>query len=148
MRTEATTESEQLARAKAILQALDIVQNAAAGIFTQGEQRTAEGRKCVLCITGMRQHPDELFYFVVADGRIQQVRALDRYDTYLKASLDVTLRVLERIWQGDDGAFVDAKAKYGAVVRGGHPLYDLWAMGQAFARVAKYLKNYRAAQTL
>lgn len=137
-------ETRDLDKVREILQALDIVQNVAVGVFTQGERRLAEGRKCVLCVTGMQYHPDEAFYFLVSNGRIQQVPSMSQYDTYLKAPLTTTLQVLERVWQGDEGAFVDARAKYGADVRGDHHLHDLLAIGQAFARVAKFLKNYRA----
>ena len=142
----AEAERHQLDQVRALLQALDMLQGAFGTLATAAERSSAEGRACILGITGL-QHQEARFFFRVEGSKIRQVAPFERYNTYIGAPIDSVVRVLKGVLDGDENAFTNEWARGQAKLIGPHSVHDGLQFAEAFRRLALLIKRYRALTT-
>ena len=142
----AETERLKIEEIQALLKAFDILDGSFATLATKEERATAEGRRCILAITGLTYHK-AAFFFEVTGARIRQVEPFERYNTYIAAPIDSVIRVLKGVLDGDSNAFTNEWARGQAKIVGQHSLHDGLQFADVFSRLAGLIKRYRAMTT-
>ena len=142
----AEAERHHLDQIRALLQALDMLQDTFGTLATADERRSAEGRACILGITGL-QHQEARFFFRVEGSTIRQVAPFEHYNTYIGAPIDSVMRVLKGVLDGDENAFTNEWTRGQAKIVGKHSIHDGMQFAEAFRRVALLIKRYRALTT-
>lgn len=95
----------------------------------------AEGRKCVLVISGLRHH-QAAYFFSVSELSVKQVAPFETYDTYVQAPLALVVDLLERVLSGEKGAFGDLMASGRGKIIGPHSPHDMMIFGEVFDELA------------
>lgn len=142
----AETERQQIEQVQLLLQAFDMLAGTFATLATSDERKNAEGRRCILAITGL-EHQQAAFFFEVVGAGIRQVPRFERYNTYIGAPIDSVIRVLKGVLDGDENAFTNEWARGQAKIVGAHSLHDGLQFAEAFRRLAQLVKRYRALTT-
>ena len=115
-------------------------------LATTAERSSAEGRRCILSISGLKHH-QAAFFFEVTGARIRQVPRFETYNTYIAAPIDSVIRVLKGVLNGDENAFSNEWARGQAKLVGEHSVHDGLQFAEAFRRLAGLVKRYRALTT-
>jgi len=84
-------------------------------------------------------------YLQVIGGMIRVVEPYDTYNTLIEASLDVVLRELKAVLDGDETAFSHAWAGGRARIVGLRSIRDGMAFREGFRRLAWALRHYKGA---
>lgn len=113
-----------------------------ARLATAEELRSAEGRACILAITGL-QHQQATYFFQVVGGAIRQVPPFERYNTYIGAPIDSVIRVLKGALEGDEHAFAREWTRGQAQLKGDYSIHDGYQFDEAFRRLARLVKRYK-----
>ena len=137
-------EAGKLKEVQDLLQALDIMQTTFAGLANPEEKQAAEGRKCILHITGLKYH-EVKFFFAVEGFQIHQVDAFAKYNTYIGAPLDSVVRVLNGTIHGDESCFSREWSRGEARIVGDYSVHDGLQFREAFKRIARLIGRYRRA---
>jgi hypothetical protein len=140
----AINEIRKLDDIRDFLKGLDILQASFPRLASPGEKNAAEGRRCVIVITGLKHHPNYAIYFEVKNSSLSQVAPFTQYTTKIEAPLESVLRVLGRLSNGEENVFTDEKRLGVAVVEGVHSLHDLYWINNAANRVARIIRAYKA----
>lgn len=114
-----------------------------ATLATVEELKSAEGRRCILSISALK-HQKADFFFEVLGARIRQVPPFDNFNTYIAAPIDSVIRVLKGALDGDEDAFANEWSRGQAKLVGDHSVHDGLQFNEAFRRLAKLIKRYRA----
>ena len=139
----AIQERQQLEEVRDVLKALDIVQNAFASLTSSRERGEAEGRRCILAITGLRHHPRYAIYFEVTGSRIKQVEPFSNYTTLIEAPLDSILRVLKSLLDGKQNVFSEEARRGKAKFVGKRSIHDEYQFNQIANRLARLILAYK-----
>lgn len=102
----------------------------------------AEGRKCVLSISGLRYHQVHIF-FTVSQLSIKQTPPFEGYDTFVQTPLSVITDLLERVLSGEKAAFADVMASGRGKVIGPHAPHDMMVWGDVFDELADNIRRLR-----
>jgi len=108
---------------------------------TKEEIAEAEGRRCILAISGLKT-TKRVYYFEVTGASIRLCNPYTDYTTLIIAPLDSVLRVFKGVAAGDKWAFSNERAKGKAIFKGGRSLHDAYALSEAFKRFAELAKRY------
>lgn len=125
------------------MKAIDLLEGTLIALAQPGELASAEGRRCILAITGLEHHQVS-FFFEVAGARIRQVPPFEGYTTYIAAPIDSVMRVLKGMFDGDENAFVNEWTRGRAKIIGIHSINDGLQFQEGFRRLAGVIKRYRA----
>ena len=104
----------------------------------------AEGRKCVLSISGLRFH-EVSYFFVISQLSVKISHPFEGYDTHVQAPLSAVNELLERILsgQGGEGAFSDMVASGKGKVVGPHAVHDIMVWEDVFGELTKNIGRLR-----
>jgi hypothetical protein len=142
----ADAERTKIEEVQALLKAFDLLEGTFATLATAAERSSAEGRRCILSISGLSHH-QAAFFFEVTGARIRQVPRFERYNTFVSAPIDSVIRVLKGVLDGDENAFSNEWTRGQAKLVGDHSLHDGLQFAEAFRRLAGLVKRYRALTT-
>lgn len=140
---EAEAELKAISRVQSLLEAFNLLAGTFASIATAGERKSAEGRRCILFISGLKHH-EASFFFEVVGTTIRQVQPFEHYNTYIAAPIDSVIRVLKGVLDGDENAFTSEWARGQTKLVGEHSVHDGLQFHEAFRRLAWLIKRYRA----
>lgn len=135
-------EAATLAELRDCLQAVTIYQETFPGLVKRFEPHEAEGRRCILRLTGMLHHRDMDLYCQVVGGVIRWVEPYGNHNALIEAPLDIVVRVLRRTLDGDENAFADAWATGRARIRGPRRMHDGMIFTDVFRRLARMIRPY------
>ena len=107
------------------------------------EMKDAEGRRCILQITGLKYH-QTAFFFEVSGASVRQVAPFENYTTYIGASLPTVLRVLRGVLAGSLDAFNEEWSRGAATLKGDHSIHDGFQFMEVFRRLARVVQRYNA----
>ena len=141
---EAILEAKKIGELTSLVSALSMVLEAFTRLASTDELNAAEGRRCILAATGIKYHPDCIFFFEVKGASIRLVDSFTHYNTYIAAPIDSIIRVLNGLWEGREDAFSSEWARGQAKIEGARSLHDGLQFNDAFKRVARAIKRYRA----
>jgi hypothetical protein len=141
---EAAVEAQKIEDLTALVQALSITLSAFAGLASADEQKAAEGRRCVLAVTGLKHHPPRAFFFEITGLQIKLVDPFTQYNTYVEAPIDSVMRVLKHLWNGREDGFSSEWSRGQAKIRGAKSLHDGMQFNEGYKRAARGIKAYRA----
>ena len=139
----ADTERTKLEEIQVLLKAFNLLESTFGTFATTDEKKSAEGRRCILAITGL-QHHEAVFFFEVTGARIRQVPRFETYNTYIGAPIDSVIRVLKGVLVGDENAFTNEWTRGQARILGHHSVHDGLQFAEAFRRLSGLIKRYRA----
>jgi len=139
---EAVAEAEKLGEIQNLLQALDILQSSFSSLVNPEEKQAAEGRRCILHITGLKYHK-AIYYFAVEGFQVRQVDPFAKYNTYVGAPLDSVIRVLAGTIEGDENVFGREWSRGDAILKGDYSMHDGLQFRNTFKRLARMIKAYR-----
>lgn len=105
------------------------------------ELKAAEGKRCILAISGLRFHTKS-YYFQVTGTSIEVVNPYEDYNTLILAPIESVINVLKGLAAGNKWAFSEERARGKAVIRGSHSLHDAYAISEAFKRFAALASRY------
>ena len=140
---ELDAEQLKIEQVQALLKAFDLLEGTFATLGTAAERTSAEGRRCILSISGLKHH-QAAFFFEVTGARIRQVPRFEHYTTHIAAPIDSVIRVLKGVLDGDENAFDNEWARGQAKLIGEHSIHDGLQFADAFRRLAGLIKRYRA----
>jgi hypothetical protein len=138
---ELAQEKDDLEKLDKAIKGLETLSQAFKSFATKDELAEAEGRKCILAISGLKT-TKRAYYFEVTGASIRLVEPYANYTTLIIAPLDSILRVFNGVAAGDKWAFSNERARGKAIFRGSHSLFDAYALGEAFKRFAELAKRY------
>lgn len=141
LEAELAQEKADLEKLDKAVEGLQILSRAFRKFATKEEIAEAEGRKCILAISGLKT-TKQVYYFEVTGATIQIVSPYADYTTLIIAPLDSVLRVFKGIAAGDKWAFSNERARGKAIFKGSHSLHDAYALSEAFKRFAELAKKY------
>lgn len=101
----------------------------------------AEGKKCILAVSGLRYHNLVLYLEVYGLG-IREVSPYDTYDTYIIVSLSRLNELLGRTLSGDRDAFGDILASGEGKVIGMKAPHDLLIFEEIFQELADHIAKF------
>ena len=110
-------------------------------VATKAELNEAEGRRCVLAISGLK-HTRKVYYFQITGSTIEVVDPYATYNTLIIAPIDSVIRVFKGIAAGNKYAFSEERARGEAIVKGERSLHDALVLGDAFKRFAELASRY------
>lgn len=140
----AQLEAKKIKELTALVQGLSIALNTFAGLASTGEQKAAEGRRCILAVSGLKYHPPHAFFFEVHEFKLRLVDPFTEYTTYVEAPIDTIIRVLNNLWDGQEDGFSSEWARGQARIVGNHSLHDGMQFNEGYKRAARGIKTYRA----
>ena len=140
---EATIELGKIEQVKTLLEAFNMLEGTFATLATIEELKSAEGRRCILSITELK-HQKAAFFFEVSGARIRQVPPFENFNTYIGAPIDSVIRVLKGVLDGDEDAFTNEWSRGQAKLVGEHSVHDGLQFNEAFRRLTRLIKRYRA----
>mgnify|MGYP001614729860 CR=1 FL=1 len=143
---ELDAEREKVAQVQTLLKAFDLLEGTFATLATAAERSSAEGRRCILSISGLKYH-QATFFFEVTGARIHQVPRFEGYTTHIAAPIDSVIRVLKGVLDGDENAFSNEWARGQAKLVGEHSVHDGLQFAEAFRRLAGLIRRYRSLTT-
>ncbi len=138
---ELKQEREDLKKLDKAIQGLQILSKAFSKFATKEELAEAEGRKCILAISGLKT-TKKAYYFEVTGASIKLVEPYSDFTTLIVAPLSSVLRVFSGVAAGNKWAFHDERAKGRVIFKGERSLHDVYALGEAFKRFAELAKRY------
>lgn len=113
------------------------------GRYSPEEMLEAEGKRCVISVTGLRYH-EVIVYFQITGLSIVEVEPYENFDTFISAPLSVVNQFLARVLSGDENAFGDLAAGNNVKFRGKKTFYDLSAFQEIATTLAKNIKRLRS----
>ena len=143
---EAAIELAKIEQVQTLLEAFNMLEGTFATLATSEELKSAEGRRCILSISGLK-HQKAAFFFEVLGARIRQVEPFENYNTYIGAPIDSVIRVLKGVLDGDEDAFANEWSRGQAKLVGEHSVHDGLQFNEAFRRLTRLIKRYRALTT-
>ena len=114
----------------------------ARGKYTPEEILEAEGKKCIIQVSGLRYH-DLSLYFQVSSLSLRQVQPFEDADTFVQVPIGIINTFLSRILSGDDSAFGDMVAGNEVKFRGKHTFHDLRIFSDVTSTLAKNIARIR-----
>ena len=138
---ELSQEKADLEKLDKAVEGLGIMSKAFARFATKEELVEAEGRKCILAISGLKT-TKRAFYFEVTGASIRIVPPYSDYTTLIVAPLDSVIRVFSGIANGDKWAFSNERARGRAIFKGERSVHDAFALSESFKRFAELAKRY------
>ena len=132
---EAAAELAQIADIQVLLEAFSLLEGTCAPLATSDELKSAEGRRCILAISGLK-HNQASFFFEILGARIRQVQPFDKFTTHIAAPIDSVTRVLKGALDGDENAFTNEWSRGQATLVGEHSVHDGYQFNEAFRRLA------------
>jgi len=142
---EREAERQQLEKLQECFKALDDLQSAFSWLTKPAERADAEGRRCILSVSGLKYSEQRSLFFEVSNGRIQLVEPYTDYSTYIVAPIDSVIRVLSGIIEGDEDAFSKEWARGKTSITGQRHVHDAIQFSDVFKRLARLCKQYRPA---
>jgi hypothetical protein len=144
--TEIAAERDKIKQVQALLNAFDLLGGAFATLASTNELKSAEGRRCIVSISGLKHH-QAAFFFEVSGTKILQVQPFEDFTTFISAPIDTVIRVLKNAFEGDENAFINEWARGQAKIVGKHSVHDALQFHEAFRRLARLIKRYRVLTT-
>lgn len=111
--------------------------------YTPEEMTEAEGKRCVISISGLKFH-DLTLFFEVSNLSLKQVNPYEGYDTYLQAPLKTVIVFLQRTLSGDGSAFSDLAGSNEVKIRGSRTYHDILVFSDACEILASNIRRLRA----
>lgn len=145
--TELKQEKADLEKLDRAVEGLAALSKAFKGFATKDELAEAEGRKCILAISGLKTTKRN-YFFEVTGSSIRLSEPYTDYTTLIVAPLDSVLRVFRATAAGDKWAFSNEYAHGKAYFKGERHLFDSYAMSEAFKRFAELAKRYGGVDIL
>lgn len=139
--TELKQEKADLEKLDRAVEGLAALSKAFKGFATKDELAEAEGRRCILAISGLKT-TKRAYFFEVTGLSIRLTEPYTNYTTLIVAPLDSVLRVFKGIAAGDKWAFSNEYARGQAYFKGERHLFDVYAMGESFKRFSELAKKY------
>jgi len=136
-------EAATLAELVDCLKALSVYQGTFRDLVKPSEAAQAENRRCILRITGMEHHAPVTLHLQVIGGMIRVVEPYVTYNTLIEAPLDVVVRELKAVLDGDETAFSHAWAGGRARIAGTRSVHDGLAFREGFRRLARAVRRYK-----
>jgi len=143
---EREAESRQLEELYKCFKALDDLQTTFSWLAKPDERDDAEGRRCILSVSGLKYNQQKSIFFEVSNGRVQMVEPYEEYSTYIVAPIDSVIRVLSGVIEGDEDVFAKEWARGKASITGQRHVHDAIQFTEAFRRFARLCKQYRPAR--
>lgn len=138
-------EASLLEEIELCLQGMDNLQQAWLGHLAEGDLEAADGRKCILGISGLQYHRYEKFFQVTSQG-VRLVDPYEDFNTYITASLPAVVRVLKGVLSGDPTAFASEWSRGQCKLVGSRYVHDGLVFSQVFSRLALLIRKIRQAQ--
>ena len=111
-------------------------------VLKKEELEQANGRKCILGISGLKYNRYEKFFEVTPTG-VNIVTPYSDFNTYITAPVGSVLRVLQGVLNGDTSSFSAEWARGEAKIVGPRHLHDGFVFGEVFRRLATLIRRYR-----
>ena len=103
----------------------------------------AEGKRCVISITGLKHH-DLTLFFEVSNLSLKQVDPYERYDTFIQSPLRLIIVFLQRTLSGDGSAFSDLAGSNDVKIRGSRTYHDILVFSDACEVLAANIRRLRS----
>ncbi len=111
--------------------------------YSPEELLEAEGKRCVIAVTGLRYH-DLVLYFQVNGLSIKQVEPYEDGDTFIQCPIRIINMFMARMLSGDEDCFGDLVAGNEVRFRGKHTYHDLQIFGSTCSMLAKNIRRLSA----
>lgn len=134
-------EEKQLQVLDKALEGLTALSKAFRSFATKDELAEAEGRRCILAISGLKTTKKN-YFFEITGSQILLREPYTTYTTLIVAPLDSVLRVFKGVAAGDKWAFSNEYARGKAYFKGEKHLHDMYSLSEAFKRFAELTKKY------
>jgi len=138
---ELLEEKRNLEKLDKAIEGLRVLSKAFSKFATKEELSEAEGRRCILAISGLKS-TKRAYYFEVTGHSIKLTNPYTDYTTLIVAPIDSVLRVFSGVATGDKWAFQNERQRGRAIFKGEKSLHDIYALGEAFKRFAELAKRY------
>jgi hypothetical protein len=138
---ELAQEQTDLEKLDKAIKGLETLSRAFKSFATKEELTEAEGRRCILAISGLKT-TKRAYYFEITGASIRLCEPYRDYTTLIIAPLDSVLRVFKGVAAGDKWAFSNERARGKAIFKGSHSLFDAYALGEAFKRFSELARRY------
>lgn len=110
--------------------------------YTPEEVMEAEGKRCVINVTGLRFHNVTLF-FQVSGLAVKQVEPYEGYDTFIQAPLKTVINFFKRVLSGDTDTFGDLVGGNDVKIRGPRTYHDILVFEDACRTLAMNIQRLR-----
>ena len=138
-------EKKQLENIDGCFRTIEQLQNLFLGQLSGGDLEKAEGRRCVLRVSGLKHYQYEKYF----EGTTAGVKIVPPYllpNTYIVAPVDSVYRVLNGVLNGDTAAFSSEWARGRARIVGERKLHDGYVFSEKFKKLANIIRKYRGRQ--
>lgn len=102
----------------------------------------AEGKKCIIAVSGLRFH-QKIYFFKVDKLSLTQVEPFDQFDTFIQVPISIINEFLERILSGDETAFGDLVGRDDVKFRGRRTFHDMMIFEDIFSTLARNIRKIR-----
>lgn len=102
----------------------------------------AEGKKCVIRVSGLRYH-DLTVFFQVTGLSIKRVEPFDNFDTFIQCPISTVNTFFSRLLAGDETAFGDLSASGEVKFMGKKTYHDIMVFESACKLLAENIKRLR-----
>jgi len=113
--------------------------------YNESELLEADGKKCVISVTGLKFHELTL-YFQISGMSIKQVKPYEGGDTFIQAPIWVVNSFLSRVLSGEGTAFADLVSGGDVKFRGNRSYHDLKVFNDVCDHLAENIKRLREAR--
>lgn len=103
----------------------------------------AEGKKCILSVTGLRYH-QEVIFFEVSELSIKSIEPFESFDTWIEIDLPTLLTVLKNVLSGREDVLGDAFGSNSVKVRGSKTYHDMSVFSEIAGELSRAVRRFRA----
>lgn len=126
----------------ACFEALDMLQRRWLKELSNGDIEKAQGRRCVLAVTGLHHVKYARCFQVTADG-VAMVPIEGSYNTIVQTPIQSLVAVLKGVLSGDDEAFSKEWARGTSKLIGERRIHDGIVFSEIFRKLAQKIRKYR-----
>lgn len=102
----------------------------------------AEGKKCILSVTGLRYH-QEIIFFEVTELSIKSVEPFESFNTWIEADVGAILKVLRGLLSGKEDAFSESLGSDSVKIRGKKTYHDMVIFNEIFNTLAAHIRKFK-----
>lgn len=104
----------------------------------------AEGKKCVLSVTGLKYH-QEVVFLEVTELSIKNTEPFENFDTWIEADISVIIKVLRNLLSGREDVLSEAFGSNSVKVRGKKTYHDMAIFSEVTNTLSSHIRKFREA---
>lgn len=104
----------------------------------------AEGKKCVLSVTGLKYH-QEVVFLEVTELSIKNKEPFENFDTWIEADISVIIKVLRNLLSGKEDVLSEAFGSNSVKVRGKKTYHDMAIFSEVTNTLSAHIRKFREA---